>query len=635
VFPKIEPKEASGLAEAFSREGTQTTTATLSAIFGWQISGKSSAGVNGNWTSLADAIARQNRWNAKALTSGVAGIEVSTGAHSVSCAEKDGVLAAVIGNPEIGTFPRHGGTTAEDILDAYAHSGIDLPRSIRGSFTLAIVSSDTALLAVDRFGRHPLYYAEHDGELVFGSSLALVAKRSGLGKSLEPQGIFDYFFFHCIPSPGTIYRGIRKLQPSECVQLRDQRMDARRYWSLHFDDNASPDFERQSRDFHNILRSAVAKADGEAVGAFLSGGTDSSTIAGMLSRVRERRIDTYSIGFAADGFDEMRYARIAVKHFDTVAHEYYLTPDDIVTALPIIAAAYDEPFGNASAVPTYFCAKLAADSGARRLLAGDGGDELFGGNARYAKQLLFEYYQRIPMVLRRELFEPLLEMLPGQNLPGPIRKLRRYIAQSNLPLPDRLESYNFLAREPLVDIFEPEFLALIDAEHPYLLLRDSYRAADARHAINRMMHLDFKFTLADNDLRKVMRMCEVAGVEVQFPMLDTDLVEFSATLPPNYKVRRNALRWFFKESLKDFLPQAILQKEKHGFGLPFGLWLRTDLALRSIAKDELERFGQRGILKPTYLDRITAKHGSGDVNYYGVMIWQIISMEHWLRAHGH
>ena len=264
---------------------------------------------------------------------------------------------------------------------------------------------------------------------------------------------------------------------------------------------------------------ATASQDG-SVATFLSGGTDSSTITGILAELQDNPVDSYSIGFGAEGFDEMEYARIAAKRFGATAHEYYLKPDDVLEAIPLIASTYDEPFANESAVPTYFCAKQAARDGVKIMLAGDGGDEIFGGNERYAKQMVFEHYGRLPVFLRNYLIEPVANGIPGGDTLLPIRKLRSYIRQASIPLPERMESYNFIYRQPLDEMFEAEFLASVNPEIPKEMLQDAYFRADSEHPVNRMLHLDLKFTLADNDLRKVSRMCEAAGIEVRYPLLD-------------------------------------------------------------------------------------------------------------------
>jgi len=348
--------------------------------------------------------------------------------------------------------------------------------------------------------------------------------------------------------------------------------------------------------------------------------------------LRGQPIDTYSIGFEAEGFDEMDYARITSRHFGSRAHEYYVTPRDVADAIPLIAGSYDEPFGNASAVPTYCCARLARQDGKALLLAGDGGDEIFGGNARYAKQKVFEWYGALPSGMRRALIEPVLFSGPWVERIALLRKAMSYAQQARTPLPDRLEAYNFLEREVLRDVFEPDFLATVDPQQPRTIAGDVYARTTSESPVNRMMHLDLKKILADNDLRKVNGMCELAGIAVRYPLLDDELVAFSGRLSARQKVRGLKLRYFFKEALKDFLPRETLVKSKHGFGLPFGLWLQRDATLRELAHDSLTQFKRRGYVRPDYLDRLLHLHESSHASYFGVMIWIIIMLEHWLRA---
>jgi asparagine synthase (glutamine-hydrolysing) len=212
-----------------------------------------------------------------------------------------------------------------------------------------------------------------------------------------------------------------------------------------------------------------------------------------------------------------------------------------------------------------------------------------------------------------------------------VRKARSYIRQASIPLPDRLESYNFLHREPLAEIFEPEFLAAVDTERPLAMMREAYFRTASAASVDRMMHLDHKITLADNDLRKVSRMCEAAGVEARFPFLDPDLIDFAGTLSVPQKVSGNRLRVFFKDALRDFLPGETIAKSKHGFGLPFGLWLAQDGPLRSPAATALDSLARRGIVRADYARKLWREHSSGHASYFGVMIWVLIQLELWLQ----
>jgi asparagine synthase (glutamine-hydrolysing) len=530
--------------------------------------------------------------------------------------------------------------SAGDLADLYRSHGLDCLRHVRGSFSAALYDRQEAVLtlAVDRIGDRPLYYSRQGDRVIFSSRLAAVRRQPGFQAVLSRQAVFDYLYFHVVPSPDTIYRDCGKLLPAQTVSFdASGARDDRFYWTMPYREDNSEGFGPLRTEFRDLLPRVVERAagDGSGVGAFLSGGTDSSTVAGTLVGVRGEPVRTYSMGFQAEGFDEVEYARIAARHFGTDAREYYVTPQDVFESIPKVAAYCDEPFGNASVVPAYLCARYARGDGIERLLAGDGGDEIFGGNARYANQWMFELYGKVPGAVRGGLIEPLALNFPGGDRIPPLRKLRSYISQAKVPLPDRLETYNFLHRTPLEEIFEPEFLAEVDGEHPILDLRDAYRRADADSSTNRMMHLDLKITLADNDLRKVNQACGLAGVDVRYPLLDDEMLEFAASVPPRMQVQRTRLRWFFKRALEDFLPPEIIAKKKHGFGLPVGLWMAEFDPLRELADASLASLRQRGIVRPAYLDWIGEQHASAHASYYGVMIWVLVMLEQWLQQHGH
>jgi len=421
--------------------------------------------------------------------------------------------------------------------------------------------------------------------------------------------------------------------PGECITFRNGVAEHRFYWQMPYSEHNEESFAALKDRFQKLLKESVQRAINGSlpIGAFLSGGTDSSTVAGLLTELRGEPANTYSIGFAAEGFDEMGYARITARHFKTKAHEYYVTPQDVVEAIPIIAESYDEPFGNDSAVPAYFCAKMARADGIQVLLAGDGGDEIFGGNVRYAKQKVFEAYSLMPAALRRAVVDPLVSMRASDAI-LPLQKLKSYVRQASVPLPDRLESYNFLRRSSLTDILEPGFLATIDADQPLAMLREVYQQATSTSPVNRMMHLDLKFTLADNDLRKVSRMCAAAGVEVRYPLLDDALVAFSGELPASLKVKGLTLRYFFKRALKDFLAAETLAKTKHGFGMPFGIWLRDHKPLRELVHSSLEALQRREIVRPSYIQEVLHSHETSHATYFGIMIWVMMMLERWLQA---
>jgi asparagine synthase (glutamine-hydrolysing) len=309
-----------------------------------------------------------------------------------------------------------------------------------------------------------------------------------------------------------------------------------------------------------------------------------------------------------------------------------VTADDTVDALHAIAAAYDQPFGNASAVAAYYCARMAKADGVTRMLAGDGGDELFGGNTRYAKQYQLSLYGRLPTAVRKTFIEPLLRVQGAAALPL-LRKALSYVEQASRPMPLRYQDYNLIDHLGAENVFTDGFLAQADVTAPLNLLRSSYEQFTSASLINQMLGIDLKFTLADNDLPKVTRMCHLAGVEVAFPMLDERVVELSGRLPANLKLRGTRLRYFFKEALRDYLPAEILRKQKHGFGMPVGAWVTTHPRLRELVRDSLSSLKKRHIIAPTFIDRLLSEHLRVHAAYFGSMAWVLMMLELWFRNH--
>ena len=523
---------------------------------------------------------------------------------------------------------------AAALVYAYTKFGDNFSIGLSGNFAFALLDAaqEVVILSTDRLGRFPLYYQFENDTLYFGTSASSVTHLIGESGAIQPQGIYNYVYFHMLPSPSSVYEGLNKLRAGSQVRLCKGKILEKRYWQPQFKESTKtttqelyPDLKAQ---LNRAVRAAIPKQG--KVGAFLSGGLDSSTVTGMLAEVSEQSCDAYSIGFAAEGYDEMEYARITANHFGARLHEYYVTPDDVVTALPLIASSYDEPFGNSSALPAYFCARMAADDGVTLLLAGDGGDEVFAGNERYAQQRVFEAYKHIPQLLRRGLIEPLTGHIPGWF---PLaEKSRSYIAQTNTPLPDRLQTYNFLHRYQASEIFQHDFLRHIDIESPLELQREIYNAPKSATSLNRMLFLDWQYTLADNDLRKVSHMCAVAGIDVAYPMLDDALIDFSLSIPSKIKLPGAKLRDFYKSALTGWLPDATISKKKQGFGLPFGVWMATHTPLQELAYDSIVKLKVRNIFNPTFLDKAIELHRTGHAAYFGELIWILTVLELWLDA---
>ena len=599
----------------------------MSGLCGWYApaAGAAVAASLEQVTRMAAPLARFDHGQLQAAAGTLGAAAITARADSADIYQQDGVLVAIWGRP---------GIRAGALAQLWRSDGAAACAELSGPFAVCILDerNGQALLAVDRSGTNALCYQLTAAGLVFASSLDALALHAAARSELDPQAIYNYLYFHMVPGPGTIYQGQQRLLPGEYVLYSGGKVKRGTYWKMGFREREAIPFGTLKEQFLATLRSSVEETIGaHQVGAFLSGGTDSSTLAGVLGQVSGRAARTYSIGFAADGYDEMDYARIAARHFGTQHHELYVTADDVVNAIPRMAAIFDQPFGNASAVPAFYCAQMAQEDGITRLLGGDGGDELFGGNERYARQAVFAWYERVPCILRQGLIEPLLFKAAGGAQHRLLCKARSYIEQASVALPGRLETYNLLQRYGSASVLEADFLARADLRAPMDSLKQSFSETDGYSQINRMLALDLKYTLADNDLPKVVKACELARMEVAFPFLNDAMVAFSAQLTPQHKLKGTQLRHFFKEALRGILPDAIIRKKKHGFGLPFGVWLQQHRNLKALAFDSLSDLKARRIIRADFIDDLLNRHLAEHPGYHGTMVWVLMMLEQWFQ----
>ncbi|MES2298295.1 MAG: asparagine synthase-related protein [Pseudomonadota bacterium] len=564
-----------------------------------------------------------SRFDAAPLGSGSVGggaLALAALPGSATLHHEDGLLIALWGAPVSG------------LGRLWRTLGEHMCASLCGAFALAVIDErkEELFLAIDRSGTHPLCYQMVGRTLAFASSSDALLRYPGTSRRIDSQSLYNYLYFHMIPAPDSVYCEQRRLMPGQYLRFRGGRVERGKYWTMSFQENAAADLPALKEEFISTMRQAVRSAQGEhAVGAFLSGGTDSSTITALLAEVGQHPVRTYSIGFDAPGYDEMEYARLVARHFSTLHRERYVTPGDIVDAIPHIASVFDQPFGNASAVPAYYCAQMARDGGVVRMLGGDGGDELFGGNERYARQAVFSRYDTIPPALRQVLIEPVLFRLAGAMRGKLVSKARSYVEQASVPLPARLETYNLLHHYGVPTVLEADFLADVDIHAPLAALNQAYWLTHGQSQINQLLALDLQFTLADNDLPKVMKACELAGVEAAFPFLDDAVVAFSARLSARQKLKGTRLRYFFKQALRETLPREVISKKKHGFGLPFGYWLQTDARLRSLAYDSLSDLKARRLVRADFIDGLLGHRLAQHPAYHGTMVWVLVMLEQW------
>jgi len=562
----------------------------------------------------------------------LAGVEFRWNPSFADMALADGRLALAWGRTRQARMSSTRGEAAR-WLERYALYGDRMADDVGGGFSVLILDFGrrTAALLVDRFSMETACYRWTEGCLGFSDSALDVPQTS---HDIDAQSLYDYLYFHVIPAPQTVFRDVCRVEPASRVTASATACTTAPYWRPVFVEDDHSDLEERIQQFLQIVEKCVeGEADEPSTACFLSGGTDSSTVAGMLTKLRGKPVKAYSIGFEAAGYDEMEYARMAARHFGLDHHEYYLTPDDLVSAIPKVAASYDQPFGNSSVLPAYYCALQAKEGGCTRLLAGDGGDELFGGNSRYAMQKVFQLYHALPAGLRRAVLEPVATQWGVfRRVPG-FKQLGGYVRHSSVDMPDRLDTFKLLNRLGAEQLFEPEFLASVVRQRPQGQQRETWEECDAKSLVNRMLAYDWKYTLADSDLPKVRGATALAGVSAGYPLLGKELTDFSLSIPPDWKLKRLKLRWFFKEALRGFLPDEILRKKKHGFGLPFGAWVLRHAALREMTYASLQRVASRGIVRPSFVGELLDKRLLAAPGYYGEMVWLLVMLEQWLQAH--
>ena len=556
-------------------------------------------------------------------------------------ASADGVSVVLRGDPLMRPSSGQRWTRTEHpaqwILTAYREHGDACISQLDGRFAFAILDArkQRAIVAVDPMGIERAALTVSRGQLVFGESAEAVAGFPGRDARINLDAVFDYLVLHMVPSPGTAFQGVRKLRPGHLAMFERGTLTERLYCVRRFNESdRTGHFDALQQELLDDLRTAVRDCEPTGCsGAFLSGGLDSSSVVGIMSQVAPRPTRTFTIGFGYPDYDETAYSRAANAHFGCEGNEYVVTGEDIADGFPLIARAYDEPFGNSSALPVYYCARYAKSLGIGHLLAGDGGDELFAGNSRYAEQQVFERYQRVPALFRQGLLEPALAAWPDALSFWLVRKGRGYVKKANIPLPARLETSNLLLRQGTAEVLHPDFRAAVDESGTFRQMQELWDSAPAETCLNRMLYYDWQYTLADNDLRKVETMSRLAGVRVSYPMLHPDVVELSMRIPPRVKMPGMKLRDFYKRATTGFLPDEIIHKKKHGFGLPFGLWLKETPRLQQQIDCNLMDFRSRNIMQSQFIDRLLHLHGQDDARYYGVFIWVIAMLEQWFKEH--
>ena len=526
-------------------------------------------------------------------------------------------------------------TDTEVIISLYLEYGTDCFKKMEGMFAVAIYdfAKKKLVLARDRLGKKPLYYGQYQDSFIFGSELKSLVLHPSFKNEIDFSSVNKYLQFDYIPSPFTIWKDVRKLEPGCYLVLEMGVILKSSFWQPVFDDKI-PSFEEAKATLDKMLSEAVANrlvAD-VPIGIFLSGGLDSSAIAFYARKMSAAPIETFSIGFTEASFDESRKARQVAEFLGTKHHESILTGEDSLAIIPKILDALDEPLADASIIPTFLLSKFARER-VIVALGGDGGDELFAGYPTFQADILARVYSLFPKFIRRHLIEPLVRSLPASSSNFSFDfKLKKFIDGFNAPKSYRhqvwLGSFGQAEREK---IFRPEIWKELSNNNVFENLdryESEYRFAEMG---NRSLYQYQKTYLVDEVMVKVDRASMLASLETRSPLLDYRLVDFVNSLPYSYKLHGYTTKYLFKELMKDRLPANIVQAKKKGFGMPVAEWLRGPL--RPLMEDLLseENIEKIGLFNYEYIAKLKSAHLSGQEDRRKEL-WNLIVLMYWFRT---
>lgn len=522
---------------------------------------------------------------------------------------------------------------SEVIVHAYEEYGDACVDYLNGMFAFAIWDSSQyrLMLARDRLGIKPLYYWHNQDEIVFGSELKALLMHPDVPREIDLQALDQFLTLEYVPGPKSILQGVHKLPPGHRLLFQEGRIAIERYWNISVRKTSG-----NSKVFADELRSLIQESvrmrlvSDVPLGAFLSGGIDSSTIVAFMSEASSSPVRSFSIGFEDDTYNELPYARIVASRFGTEHHEEVLRPD-ITRLAEKLVDHLDEPLSDFSIFPTYLVSKLASRH-VKVVLSGDGGDEIFAGYDTYVAQQLDTIYSRLPARLRQQMLPNLMSRVPPQSAKkGLINKAKRFVEGASLtPLLQHTRWMIFLTDEERDRLYSPLLRAELNGVSSWSVLEDHFVELGWADNLAQQQYVDIKTYLVDNILTKVDRMSMAASVEARVPFLDHRIVDLVVNLPPRMKLNRFQTKVILREVMTPYLPEIILNKPKQGFSIPLKHWLRgplqplmTDL----LAKDTIR---SRGYFDPLTVSTWIQEHLNSQANH-SHRLWALMVLELWLQ----
>jgi asparagine synthase (glutamine-hydrolysing) len=520
-------------------------------------------------------------------------------------------------------------TDTEVIAHAYEEWGAKAIGRLRGMFGLALwdARSGTLLLARDRVGIKPVHYAVRDGMLYFGSEIKSILEVPGMSRDLDLDALNHYLSFLYTPRDASIFKSIHKLPPGHLLTWTDGRLRMEQYWCASAGETYQGSEADAVSDLQHVLRDAVRShlVSDVPLGAFLSGGVDSSLVVGLMAEATCGRVKTFSIGFDEPSFDELEHARLVARHFGTDHHEFVVKPD-AMTILDALITHFDEPFADASAIPTWYVSAIASRH-VTVVLSGDGGDELFGGYDRYMPNRRVAAFDRYGRAAGRRLAGVAAARLPhgtrGKNFLRHVARDRqgRYV-----------DAIRFFSSDEKADLLAPDVVDQLTVEDPEARLARHFERYAALPWPSQMMRFDAATYLPDDVLTKVDRMSMAHSIESRVPLLDNDVVAFANALPASFKIKSDRRKHVLKEVAAAFLPSEIIARRKQGFGVPLGVWFRGNL--RELFADTLlsSGTGTSEYFQQPFVRRLVAEHLSGRRDHT-LRLWQLVVFERWHRQY--
>ena len=529
-------------------------------------------------------------------------------------------------------YTRSDTETVIHLYDEFGESGVD---RLRGMFAFAIWDTieKTLFLARDRIGKKPLLYSHRpNGDLIFGSEFQALLQHPDVSREVDQEAIDSYLSYLCVPAPLTAFKSIRKLEPGHWLRWKNGAVETKRYWQPDFSKKIKIGEDEAIEETTRLLREATTMRliSEVPLGAFLSGGVDSSVVVALMAEASSTPVKTFSIGFEEEDFSELKYARRVAEHVGAEYNEFIVRPNAL-DVLPVLVDHYGEPYADSSSIPTYYVAKETRKH-VTVALNGDGGDESFAGYERYAAMKLAERYQRIPSFIRKPFIEKTLALLPSSELKrSRIRDAKRFVRAAELSKTDRYFRWVTAFDQPAKkEIYTDEFASSVSGLRASRILDQWFWKANGSGILDASLLTD-QMTYLPNDLLVKVDIATMANsLEARSPFLDHKVIEFAASLPAGMKMSGLQTKSLLKKVAARLVPREVIYRRKMGFGVPIGKWFRGEM--KDFVRQVLlsERAMGRGIIKPEVLKRYVDEHVNAERDH-SFQLWAFLMLELWYQ----